>query len=125
MVPGDELINIFYRVDLFLEYPIVINAPYTSRHYNLRLNAFLMQIHCLYRVITELKRLTFNNSSFFQNLVFVLFFFQPQNKGKKKNTKDRYNGIALQLNCLEAKCKAYKSGFTLFFYFEKMESTHT
>lgn len=87
MVPGDELINIFYRVDLFLEYPIVINAPYTSRHYNLRLNAFLMQIHCLYRVITELKRLKFNNSSFFQNLVFVLFFFSHKIKEKRKTQR--------------------------------------
>lgn len=78
----------------FWKYPIIINVPYTT-YYNLRLNAFLMQIHRLYRVITELKRLKLNNSSFFQNLVFILFF-QPQNKGKK-NTKNRYNEIFFQL----------------------------
>ena len=66
----------------FWKYPIIINAPYTE-HYNLRQNAFLMQTHRLYGVITEFKRLTLNNSSFFQKPAFILFF-QPQKLQKKK-----------------------------------------
>lgn len=69
----------------FWKYPIIINVPYTT-HYNLRLNAFLMQIHSLYRVITELKRLKLNNRSFFQNSVFVLFFFSHKIKKKTRRT---------------------------------------
>lgn len=68
----------------FWKYPIIINVPYTG-HYNLRLNAFLMETHRLYRVITAFKRLTLNNSSFFQKPVFILFFCHKILKKKGKH----------------------------------------
>lgn len=124
MVPGDEPINIFYRADLFLEVPHHYKC---SIYWTLKLKTKCISDANtqLYRVITEFKRLKHNNSSLFQNPVFILSF-QPQNKekrGKKKNTKNGYNEIFPSTNIdWKLNLRPTNQVSSHFFYSENMES---